>query len=257
VRLPISAPTVPRPLVSFTAFVSDVHLAEERPRIVERFFEFLADDARAADALYVLGDLFEYWAGDDDLDDPLNQRVANAFSTLHAAGTAVHFLHGNRDFLVGKAFAERSSAALIADGSVIDLYDTPTLLMHGDTLCTDDVEYQKFRAYARDPGNQARFLAQPLAARRDQIRGIRAESESAKGAKSAEIMDVNRDAVDEALRRSGYPRLIHGHTHRPGRHVHEIDGHTCERWVLADWYANGSYLKCDASGCTAVTLAPL
>jgi UDP-2,3-diacylglucosamine hydrolase len=242
--------------VSFTAFVSDVHLAEERPRIVEQFFAFLANEARASDALYVLGDLFEYWAGDDDLDDPLNRRVSAGFSQLHAAGTAVHFLHGNRDFLVGKAFAARSNAILIADGTLVDLYGTPTLLMHGDTLCTDDVEYQKFRAYARDPVNQARFLAQPLPARHAQLRGFRAESESAKGAKTAEIMDVNRDAVEEALRRSGYPRLIHGHTHRPGRHLHEVDGHTCERWVLADWYANGSYLKCDASGCTPVALLP-
>jgi UDP-2,3-diacylglucosamine hydrolase len=241
--------------VGFTAFVSDVHLSEERPRIVEQFFEFLAGEARAADALYVLGDLFEYWAGDDDLEDALNRRVADAFSKLHAAGTPVHFLHGNRDFLVGRAFAESAGASLLEDGTVVDLYGTPTLLMHGDILCTDDVEYQKFRAYARDPVNQARFLALPLPARRAQIRGIRAQSESAKGAKTAEIMDVNAKAVDEALRRSGYPRLIHGHTHRPGRHEHEVDGHTCERWVLADWYANGSYLKCDASGCTPVTLA--
>jgi UDP-2,3-diacylglucosamine hydrolase len=240
--------------VSFTAFVSDVHLAEERPRIVEQFFAFLSGEARTADTLYVLGDLFEYWAGDDDLDDALNRSVAEAFANLRGAGTAVHFLHGNRDFLVGKAFAERAGVGLVEDGTVIDLYGTPTLLMHGDTLCTDDVEYQKFRAYARDAGNQARFLAQPLIARRAQIRGFRSQSESAKQDKTAEIMDVNRDAVAEALRRTGYPRLIHGHTHRPGRHVHEVDGHTCERWVLADWYANGSYLRCDAEGCVPVIL---
>jgi UDP-2,3-diacylglucosamine hydrolase len=242
--------------VAYTAFVSDVHLAQERPQIVEQFFAFLAGEARAADALYVLGDLFEYWAGDDDVDDPLNRRVAEAFSHLHTAGTPVYFLHGNRDFLVGKAFAERANASLVEDGTLVDLYGTRTLLMHGDTLCTDDVEYQKFRAYARDPANQARFLAQPLPARHAQLRGFRAQSESAKGAKSAEIMDVNREAVEEALRRSGYPRLIHGHTHRPGRHVHEVDGNTCERWVLADWYVSGSYLRCDAGGCTPVAMAP-
>jgi UDP-2,3-diacylglucosamine hydrolase len=240
--------------VSFTAFVSDVHLVEERPRIVEQFFEFLAGEARGADALYVLGDLFEYWAGDDDLDDALNRSVAEAFAKLRAGRTAVYFLHGNRDFLVGKAFAERADVALVEDGTVVDLYGTPTLLMHGDTLCTDDVEYQTFRAFARDPGNQARFLAQPLTARRNQIRNIRAESESAKQAKSAEIMDVNCAAVDEALRRSGYPRLIHGHTHRPARHVHDVDGHVCERWVLADWYEKGSYLRCGAEGCRAIEL---
>jgi UDP-2,3-diacylglucosamine hydrolase len=241
---------------AFTAFVSDVHLADERPHIVEQFVDFLAGEARAAERLYVLGDLFEYWAGDDDLDAALNRRVADAFSNLHDAGTPVYFLHGNRDFLVGRAFAERAGASLMEDGTVVDLYATRTLLMHGDTLCTDDVEYQKFRAYARDPANQARFLAQPLPARHAQLRGFRAQSESSKAAKTAEIMDVNGGAVEEALRRAEYPRLIHGHTHRPGRHVHQVDGHTCERWVLADWYVNGSYLRCDANGCTPVTLAP-
>ena len=126
--------------------------------------------------------------------------------------------------------------------------------MHGDTLCTDDLEYQKFRAYARNPQNQARFLALTLAARRAEMESLRARSESAKQGKTAEIMDVNPQAVEDALRKAGYPRLIHGHTHRPARHVHVVDGHECERWVLGDWYENGSYLRCDASGCTSVPL---
>ncbi len=137
---------------------------------------------------------------------------------------------------------------------MIDLYGTPTLLTHGDALCTDDTDYQKFRAYARDPGNQARFLSQPLAARHEQMRGMRAQSVASKEQKSEAIMDVAHAAVEELLRRHDYPRLIHGHTHRPARHTHVVDGHSCERWVLNDWYERGGYLRCDAGGCTAVLL---
>ena len=237
-----------------TLFISDLHLAAERPRILEQFFGFLEGPARDAEALYVLGDLFEYWAGDDDFDDPLNARVAEGFAARASDGTRVYFMHGNRDLLVGKNFAQRADAMLLDDPTVVDLYGTPTLLMHGDTLCTDDIAYQQFRAYARNPQNQARFLAQPLAARRAEMQNLRARSESAKAGKTAEIMDVNAGAVDQALRNAGYPRLIHGHTHRPGRHLHVVDGHTCERWVLADWYDNGSYLRCGPSGCEAVAL---
>lgn len=235
-------------------FISDLHLAAERPQILDQFYTLLSGPARDADALYVLGDLFEFWAGDDDTEDPLNEGVAAAFRRLAGSGVAVYFMHGNRDLLVGGAFAERAGARLIPDPTQIDLYGAPTLLMHGDTLCTDDIEYQKFRAYAHDRDNQARFLAQPLAARRAQLETLRKGSESAKEGKSAQIMDVNIDALCETLRRAGYPRIIHGHTHRPSRHVHEIDGRVCERWVLADWYAGGSYLRCDAAGCTSVAL---
>ncbi len=240
--------------MSFSLFISDLHLAAERPRIVEQFFRFLSGPARGAQGLYVLGDLFEYWVGDDDLDDPLNNSVAQAFAAVAATGAAVYFMHGNRDLLVGQEFAARSSARLLGDPFLTDLHGTRTLLMHGDTLCTDDVEYQKFRAYARHPQNQARFLAQPVAARHAEMEALRVRSESAKLGKTAEIMDVNVPAVEQALRQAGYPRLIHGHTHRPGRHVHRVDGHACERWVLGDWYENGSYLRCDAAGCTGIAL---
>jgi UDP-2,3-diacylglucosamine hydrolase len=240
--------------VPHSVFISDLHLASDRPRIIEQFFSFVRGPAREAQALFVLGDLFEYWMGDDDLDDPLNQSVAEAFKTLGAAGTTVSFIHGNRDLLVGQDFAQRSSARLLADPTLLDLHGTPTLLMHGDTLCTDDVEYQKFRAYARNPQNQARFLAQPLAARRAEMEALRVRSESAKQDKTAQIMDVNPAAVEQALREARYPRLIHGHTHRPGRHVHHVDGRTCERWVLGDWYENGSYLRCDESGFRMIAL---
>ena len=235
-------------------FISDLHLAPERPRIVDQFFAFLSGAAKGAEALYVLGDLFEYWVGDDDLDDPLNRSVAQGFAELAANGTAVHFMHGNRDLLVGAQFAARSRARLLTDPTLIDLYGQPTLLMHGDTLCTDDLEYQKFRAYAHNPQNQARFLAQPVAARHAELAALRQKSESAKQDKSAEIMDVNTVAVEQALRAAGYPRLIHGHTHRPGRHVHRVDGRECERWVLGDWYDNGSYLRCSGAGCAALAL---
>ena len=236
-------------------FVSDLHLATERPRIVEQFFSFMRGPAREADALYVLGDLFEYWIGDDNAEDPLNASVASAFAALAASGTPVSFMHGNRDLLVGREFANRAGAQMLDDPTLIDVHGTRTLLMHGDTLCTDDVEYLKFRAYARDPAQQQRFLAQPLAARRAEVDGLRARNIDAKLGKSAQIMDVNREAVEQTLREHGYPRLIHGHTHRPARHVHVVDGHACERWVLADWYENGSYLRCDDSGCSAAALA--
>ena len=240
--------------MAHSLFISDLHLAADRPRTSEQFFAFLSGPARSAAALYVLGDLFEYWVGDDDVGDPLNEAVAGRVAELASSGTSVSFMHGNRDLLVGQAFARRAGARLIEDPTVLDLHGTPTLLMHGDTLCTDDVEYQKFRAYARNPQNQARFLAQPVPARHAEMEALRQRSESAKQDKTAEIMDVNVDAVARALREAGYPRLIHGHTHRPGRHVHTVDGHACERWVLGDWYANGSYLYCDANGCRAIVL---
>lgn len=234
-----------------TLFISDLHLAPERPRITGEFLRFTRDIAPAAEALYILGDLFEYWAGDDD-DDALGLEVAGALKTLSARGTRVILMHGNRDVLMGGALARRCGAVLAGDPLAVNLYGTPTLLSHGDALCTDDADYQRFRAYARDPGNQQKFLAQPLAARREQMRGMRAQSEASKQQKADAIMDVSPAAVEALLRGHGYPRLIHGHTHRPARHVHTVDGHVCERWVLADWYERGSCLRCDASGCRAV-----
>lgn len=233
--------------------ISDLHLAPERPQISAQFSAFLRDTAPAAAALYILGDLFEYWAGDDD-DDALGIEVARQLSALAAGGTRVYLMHGNRDVLMGQALAARCGAQLVGDPLPVNLHGTPTLLSHGDALCTGDAEYQRFRIYARDPGNQSKFLAQPLAARREQMRGMRAQSEAAKQQKAEAIMDVAVDAVEALLRSHGYPRLIHGHTHRPARHVHHIDGHACERWVLGDWYDRGSYLRCDAAGCVPVTL---
>lgn len=235
-----------------TLFISDLHLAPERPQITEQFLRFTRSTAAGADALYILGDLFEYWVGDDDLEDPLNGMVSSALSALAATGTAVFLMRGNRDVLLGSDFATRCRATLLDDPVLVNLYGTPTLLSHGDALCTDDVDYQRFRLYARDPGNQQKFLAQSLEARREQMRGMRAQSEASKQQKTEAIMDVAPAAVESLLRRHTYPRLIHGHTHRPARHVHTVDGHSCERWVLNDWYDSGGYLRCDAAGCTAV-----
>jgi UDP-2,3-diacylglucosamine hydrolase len=220
-------------------YISDLHLSEERPEANERFFRFVEDDAAGADALYVLGDLFEYWIGDDDVDAPFNAVVAGFFRRLSGAGTRLYLMHGNRDFLVGECFAAATGAALLPDPTVTN----GVLLMHGDTLCTDDADYQAWRRTARDPAWQRDFLAKPLAARRATVEALREKSKEVIGAKPAEIMDVNQDAVRDALRRHGVSRLVHGHTHRPGVHRLEVDGRRCERWVLPDWYGRGGYLE--------------
>ena len=219
------------------------------------FFDFLESAARKADQLYILGDFFEYWAGDDDIDDPFNRSIVNALAALTSSGAAVYLMHGNRDFLIGEAFCQTSGATLLPDPSLIELNGTRTLLMHGDTLCTDDVEYQNFRKQVRDPRWQQQFLSQPLVQRKVIIEHLRRRSENEKQTKSIDIMDVTSASVDAALREHDYPRLIHGHTHRPALHNHHVDGRTCERWVLTDWYEQGGYLRCDGSGLKAIRLA--
>lgn len=233
-------------------FISDLHLSGERPHTNELFFRFLQDEARRASALYVLGDLFEYWAGDDELEeaegDPLAREVAEGFKTLSDAGVQVRLMHGNRDFLIARRFCDASGARLLADPSVVEVQGTKAVLMHGDTLCTDDVDYQAWRRTAHSADWQRDFLSKPLAARHEAVQGLRAKSKEVIAAKPAEIMDVNTDTVRETFRRHGVQRLIHGHTHRPARHVHEVDGRQCERWVLPDWYGPGGYLAIDDVG---------
>jgi UDP-2,3-diacylglucosamine hydrolase len=235
-------------------FFSDLHLCTSRPEINRLFFEFLRGPARQAESLYILGDLFEYWAGDDDLADPFNRSVVEALAECSRAGPVLRVMHGNRDFLLGEAFAEACNARLIGDPQRLDLFGTPTLLMHGDTLCTDDIDYQRFRAQVRAPAWQKTFLALPLEQRKRQIEAVRQTSESEKTRKAPEIMDVNPGAVEATFRAHGYPRLIHGHTHRPARHEHRVDGRICERWVLPDWYESGGVLVCDEKGCRAEKL---
>jgi len=237
-----------------TLFISDLHLCSGRPQSTRAFFGFLEREARGADALYILGDLFEYWVGDDDLDDPFNAEVVAALARLVAGGVPVYLMHGNRDFVIGAAFARASGVQLLPDPTVLDLYGHAVLLMHGDTLCTLDLEYQTFRREARSQAWIDGLLGQPLAERKAAVEALRRKSEQEKRIKAPEIMDVAPAEVEAQLRRHGYPRLIHGHTHRPARHLHIVDGHACERWVLADWYQGGSYLACDESGCRAVQL---
>ena len=234
-------------------FISDLHLCPTRPEIGRLFLRFLAGPAREAEALYILGDLFEYWAGDDDLGDPFNADICAALRGLSDAGTPVFFMAGNRDFLVGDAFAVVAGLTFLPDPFIADIGGTATLLMHGDTLCTDDAAYRQFRAKVRSAEWRRTFLAQPLTGRKAQIEVLRRESEAQKRIKPMEIMDANPQAVAQALREHGCTRLIHGHTHRPARHLHEIDGRQCERWVLPAWYESGGYLACDGSGCRAVT----
>lgn len=224
-----------------TLFISDLHLDETRPQIVAEFERFLREDARGADTLYILGDLFESWIGDDD-DSDLAQSAASALRRLADSGVPIFFMHGNRDFLLGDAYARRSGMKLLADPQIIDLDDERTLIMHGDTLCTDDLEYLKFRALVRDPAWQRQFLAKPLDERRAFAARARAESRSHTATAKPEIMDVNADAVAAALRTHGVRRLIHGHTHRPATHHFELDGQSAERIVLGDWYEQSSAL---------------
>jgi UDP-2,3-diacylglucosamine hydrolase len=226
-------------------FVSDLHLTAERPEANERFFGFMEGKARGAAALYVLGDLFEVWIGDDDVAEKLNGTIVAHFTALTRAGTPVYLMHGNRDFLLGKRFCAATGATLLEDPTVVDVDGTPTLLMHGDTLCTDDVDYQRWRRKARNRFLQTIFLLTSLETRRKISAKGREKSKAVVAAKSAEIMDVNDAAVRQAFHEHGVSRLIHGHTHRAGRHELEVDGRRCERWVLPDWYGPGGYLEID------------
>ena len=229
-------------------FVADLHLTDERPVATGRFFRFLDEEAAGADALYILGDLFEAWIGDDH-DEQVAHDTARRLKALADSGTPVYFMHGNRDFMLAARYAERSGMTLLADPTRIELYGVPTLLMHGDTLCTDDAAYQAFRRRVRHPLTLALLRLLPLAMRRRLARQARAGSESAKADKSAAIMDVNETEVLRVLREQQARRLIHGHTHRPAQHVHAVDGRDCERWVVPDWYARWGYVACDTAGC--------
>ncbi|MDP2153613.1 MAG: UDP-2,3-diacylglucosamine diphosphatase [Methylotenera sp.] len=238
-----------------TIFISDLHLCASRPHITEAFLKFLANQAKSARALYILGDLFEYWAGDDDIEDAFNKQIIQGFKALVASGVPIYLMHGNRDFLITDDFCKVAGIHLISDPTLINLYGSTALLSHGDELCTDDVAYQQFRLQVRNKQWQSEFLNQPLQARKNQIEAIRLRSEQEKSSKSAQIMDVNQDAVVSLLKSHHYPdMLIHGHTHRPNQHQVSVDGKLITRWVLGDWYEQGSYLICDASGCRNVNL---
>lgn len=231
-----------------TLFIADLHLDSSRPSITALFENYLAsDEVRRADALYILGDLVEAWIGDDD-DAELPQRIATATRGVHDAGVPVYFMAGNRDFLLGESFAQRAGLTLLDDGAVHDLYGRRTLLMHGDVLCTDDVAYQAVRRQVRTPQWKAQIMAMTLEARRAFAAKARDDSRAHTGATQESIMDVNAEAVQQALRHAGVNRLIHGHTHRPALHALQLDAHPAERIVLGDWYEHGSVLKVTPAG---------
>jgi UDP-2,3-diacylglucosamine hydrolase len=232
-----------------TLFISDLHLDDKRPGATELFLSFLGGEAGSAEALYILGDLFEYWLG-DDAPTPVGQAVCQGLASLSANGVACHFMHGNRDFLLGQAFARQAGFSLLAEETVIELYGRPTLLLHGDSLCTDDVGYQQVRKIMRDPAWQEDFL---LKSPQDRVRfaqEAREMSAEYKQGVSMEIMDVNATAVVDAFTRHGVGHMIHGHTHRPAVHEHSLPTGTGERIVLGDWYEQGSVLRVTPAGAT-------
>lgn len=218
-----------------TLFISDLHLHESRPQITRAFFQFLDEKTKDAEALYILGDFFDAWIGDDD-DALLNTQVASVLNKLSKRGTQIFLMHGNRDFLLGKKFADDAGARLIDEGTVINLYGHPTLLLHGDDLCTGDKDYINFRQQVRSVQWQQHILAQPIAARRALATQLREKSQSMNSLKAEDIMDVSQDEVISVMRKAGVKRLIHGHTHRPERHALMLDGTAAERIVLGDWH---------------------
>jgi len=235
-------------------FISDLHLSPARPQTVDRFAAFLAGHAAAGTRLFVLGDLFDYWVGDDETDSSFAQRVIAPLRAAAERGSMAHFMHGNRDFLVGERCLGAMGARLIPDPWVIETAGVRTLLAHGDAYCTLDPDYQRFRTQVRSFAWQQSFLAKPLSERHAIAAGLRAQSEANKKAKDPIAMDVAPDAIVAAMRASACTRLIHGHTHRPARHALTVDEIACERWVLAEWDGAGAFLRCDRRGCEAIAV---
>ncbi len=217
-----------------TLFISDLHLEESRPDITGAFLGFLKTHAMGVERLYILGDFFEAWIGDDER-TPLQEQVAAALREVRDSGTEIFLMHGNRDFLIGNDYCERAGATLLDDPTVIELYGTPVLLMHGDSLCTADVEYQKFRANMRNPQMQKMMLARPLEDRQQMARQLRQMSMAKNQGKAEDIMDVTPEEVVRELEHHGVQLMIHGHTHRPAIHDLEANGEPARRIVLGDW----------------------
>ena len=228
-------------------FISDLHIDASRPAITEQFLSFLATEAKDADVLYILGDLFESWIGDDAADGAQTAAIAGIRS-LTAHGVPCFVMHGNRDFLLAGQFCSMSGAEILPDPLIVTLYGEPVLVTHGDALCTDDLAYQRLRATVRDADWQRQFLALPVASRRALAGAARVGSQAHTAAVEYAITDVNADSVALALRTSGTATLLHGHTHRPAIHALQVDGRACTRIVLGDWYDQGSMLRWDQNG---------
>ncbi|UJF18763.1 UDP-2,3-diacylglucosamine diphosphatase [Vibrio sp. SS-MA-C1-2] len=225
-------------------FISDLHLSEQHPEITDCFLDFMANEAPKADQLYVLGDLFEYWIGDDNL-TPFNQTIINAFKTLTDTGTSCFFIHGNRDFLVGKQFSQQTNVTLLPEEAVIDINGQKAVILHGDTLCTEDVSYQQYRKKVHNPVIQWIFRHLPLSYRRKIAAKIRNQSSDDNQTKSNQIMDVTFSEVESILNKYQVNLMIHGHTHRPNIHEINVNNQQKSRIVLGDWYTQGSVLICD------------
>ena len=228
-----------------TLFISDLHLEESRPDITNAFLGFVEEKALGVEQLYILGDFFEAWIGDDER-TPLQEQIAAALRAVSDSGTRLYLMHGNRDFLIGEDYCNRIGATLLDDPTVVDLYGTPTLLMHGDSLCTADVEYQKFRANMRNPQWQQMILQRPLAERQQMARQLREISMAKNQGKEEFIMDVTADEVVKEMEAHGVQRLIHGHTHRPNIHDVELADGQGKRWVLGDWGKLGWQIVADS-----------
>ncbi|HYM48553.1 MAG TPA: UDP-2,3-diacylglucosamine diphosphatase [Burkholderiaceae bacterium] len=230
-------------MTDVTLFISDLHLSAARPAIGELFLGFLKGEARQARALYILGDLFEYWIGDEATEFDEHRATIAGLRELTASGVPAYVICGNRDFLLGPGFERASGCRLLSDPTRLELYGTPVLIMHGDLLCTDDTEYMKFRQMVRNPAWQREFLAKPFAEREAIARRYREISVETTAAKKPEIMDVTPVAVAEIMRAHKVRQLIHGHTHRPAQHEFTLDGKPARRTVLGDWYDQGSVLR--------------
>ena len=237
-----------------TLFISDLHLDAGRPASIEQFLRFMERDAPGATALYILGDLFEAWIGDDNT-DPEHAPVIAALAALRLKGIPCFFMHGNRDFLIGKRFAAATGCELLAEKEIVEIQGEKVLLTHGDLLCTDDAPYMALRAQVRDPQWQRSFLAKPLQERRLIAAALRDKSQTATATKPEAIMDVNQTTVESMMRRHGVRLLLHGHTHRPGVHQFSLDGTDATRIVLGAWYEQGSAVRWDSSGYRLETLA--
>jgi UDP-2,3-diacylglucosamine hydrolase len=235
-------------------FISDLHIDDSRPAITEQFLSFLAAEAREAEALYILGDLFESWVGDDAADAAQSAAITGLHS-LTSQGVPCFVMHGNRDFLLAGQFCRMSGAQLLPDPLIVTLYGEPVLVTHGDALCTDDRAYQRLRATVRDADWQRQFLALSIASRRALAGAARVGSQAHTAAVENAITDVNADSVAMALRAAGTATLLHGHTHRPAIHPLQVDGRPCTRIVLGDWYDQGSLLRWDRNGPELVSLS--
>ncbi len=238
-----------------TCFIADLHLHPSRPAIIQLFIQFLEQIDRDTEALYILGDLFEAWIGDDD-DAPCWVPVIDAIAAVSQRGIPVYLMHGNRDFLMGDTLASRCKATLLPEGHTLELYGKKTVLLHGDSLCTDDHAYQAFRQEVRDPVWQKAFLGKSLDERKTIARQLRETSQQANQEKADDIMDVNQAAVENCLREHGTLQMIHGHTHRPAIHRINLGGKSALRMVVGDWYEQGSCLVVDEQGGKLRVLTP-